>query len=310
MDLSAWETAGRDPSSRPRQLLPGMLTLPSGRDRDRDRASVPFAGAWQGQELGGTLGREGAAPVGLCSTGGSSLSFLTQTVLAPDRRLPPCSQPQRTSQDSVTREWRPLLTPGWPGGTCRAEARPSAHQPHPLAVSDDPWGHLSPPGVGQLPGLCCPPPHVWGSQRAPPPGHSPPQVAPYLDRQLFRRLWLPVGWAVSSCRAVAPRTVFPGIPNVAPKGFLGKLDPEGTATRALRQPRASLLLAGLCMWLMGVPALPRLPHKAPSFLCHHSCRCPAPGQGSRAGTGVPLLQGEASPPSAPPCSLQGAGALG
>lgn len=64
------------------------------------------------------------------------------------------------------------------------------------------------------------------------------------------------GRAVSRCRAVAPRTVFPGIPNVAPKGFLGKLDPESTATAAPTGPcPAQLLLWPLCVTRCPCPPL-------------------------------------------------------
>lgn len=108
-----------------------------------------------------------------------------------------------------------------------------------------PQGHPSTPGVGQpqLPVLGSHLP-MFGVAMPPLPPAAP-QVTPYLGRCLFRRLWLPTGWAVCSRRAVAPRTVFPGIPNIAPKGFLGKLDPEGTATRAGGQPPCPHC------WLMG-----------------------------------------------------------
>lgn len=102
---------------------PGMLTLPSG-SRDRDAAhQFPLqergrGGSWGGGDVAGdsTGGREQAPPPppqGLCFTGGSCPPFLTQTVLAPGCKLPPCSQPQRTSQDRVNWESKPLLTPGW-----------------------------------------------------------------------------------------------------------------------------------------------------------------------------------------------------
>lgn len=79
-------------------------------------------------------------PLGLCSTGGSCPSLLPQTVLAPDQRLPPCSQPQRTGQDRVTQELRPLLTPGWLGGMHKAGAETHEDIHHPLAWGS--WGCL------------------------------------------------------------------------------------------------------------------------------------------------------------------------
>lgn len=104
---------------------------------------------------------------------------------------------------------------------------------------------------------------------------QPPRPeAPYLGYRLIHRLRLPMGWTISSRQAVASRTVFPGIPNVAPKGFLGKLDPEGTATWALRQPCTSSPLARLRVWLMVLP-LPR------------PC-CPPAAQGSHVSV-QPLL---------------------
>lgn len=209
--------AGRAPSPSPGRCSLGCSRCPTG-----SHIRVPSAGAQQGWEW-----------VGQQPPGGSCPSFLPHTVLAPPPGLPPCSQPQRTSQDRVTQEWRPLLTLGARAG------QDCAHEPHPLAVSGDPQGHPSP---------------AVGSPGAPLPVPALP-MALYLCSWLLCRLWsLGMG-----CRAVAPRTVFPGIPNLVPKGFLGKLDPEDTATRALCQ---SLLLSRLRVWLVGQP--PPCPCCAPT----------------------------------------------
>lgn len=92
-----------------------------------------------------------------------------------------------------------------------------------------------------------------------------------------------------------------------PKGFLGKLDPEDTATWALCQPRASSPLSRLRVWLMGGATIMSLLCPHPS----HLCGTPPTGAQSRAGgpqqTERSLCCKEKPPhPPIPAGSLQGA----
>lgn len=89
-----------------------------------------------------------------------------------------------------------------------------------------------------------------------------------------------------------------------PKGFLGKLDPEGTATRALHQPCMSSPPAGLHVWPRGVTTAVFLPshslHVELSVLCPPSCWCSALCRGSQADARVLLLQEETDTLSSSP----------